>query len=626
MNIKAGLLLSCTLFASVFVETSAHGKAQSPAPLFVEAGKEVLPLEDRSRRKWDTAIVADLDGDGLMDLILTEHGQDLDVYWNNGGTFSEPQKIVSADIHGQTVADYNRDGKLDLIIYPGGGGGKKPSNPVTYHLEGRTFVKDGTFDHFERCRGRVVKLVDVDNNGSLELLTTGFALQDTKQIQEGANLLYALDENQTYQFVSRLPHTKDRLGMRMLVTDYNNDGIFDTFVYGGKQIAAGTGGEGLNFSDNTSSVLGKLSKIGNVSSMVEIDYDNDGDFDLFLTRSEHPFEHRSSHDPDCGCFAFFSRFKPMEMDDIQVEGNLKVENLQTAYPHHDVMVGAEKRLLEFNVEQHGHKDFTLTPEEATGWPEDLTAKGLYIGYLGDQWWRIYVDAKSPVAAVIHNVVSTPATIPSEDMPAKLLENRDGVFFDVTESMGIAIAEQTTGSAIGDFDNDGWSDIFVVRYGTRTKPTEQIIYRNTGGKGFVRVENHGIISEELGSTGLAAEVFDYNLDGKQDIIYCNERGRWHLCTNQQDLSGNNHLIVRVGNSPSGKALALGACLTIHAGENTYKRIVGQTASSFGQNANNYLHVGLGSTEKIDSMEVRWTNGEKQTVSIATLNQIIPIGTF
>ena len=609
---------------SLLITTLMAGFCAQADVSFSEAGKDVLPVEERSRRKWDAAIVADLDEDGLMDLILTEHGQDLEVYWNNGGTFSEPQKIVSADIHGQTVADYNRDGKLDLIIYPGGGGGKKPSNPKAFHMEGRTIVEDGTFDHFERTRGRAVKLADVDGNGSLELLTTGFALKDTHQIKEGANLLYALDENKTFQFVSRLPHTQDRLGMRLLVTDYNNDFDPDFFVFGGDQVAVGEGGEGLSFSDTTTTVLPGLGTVGSVSSIVEIDYDNDGDFDLFLTRSEHPFTHRSNHDPDCGCFAFFSRFKPMEVDDLKIDGDLRVENLQTAYPHHDVMVGAEKRLLKFDVDQHGHKDFTLKPEEAMGWPNDLSKKGLYVGYLGEQMWRIYTDAKSPVAAVIHNVLSTPATIPSEEMPAMLLENRDGVFFDVTETMGISIAEQTTGSAVGDFNNDGWSDLFVVRYGDRVNPTEQILYLNNGGKGFTRAQNHGIVSQELGSTGCAAEMFDYDQDGDLDIIYCNERGRWHLCTNQLDAPENKYLVVKVGNSPSGDALAMGACLTVKADGKIYKRRVGQTASSFGQNANNDLHIGLGDLEKIDSAEVRWTNGETETLPVTELNQTVTVG--
>ena len=45
------------------------------------------------------------------------------------------------------------------------------------------------------------------------------------------------------------------------------------------------------------------------------------------------------------------------------------------------------------------------------------------------------------------------------MPAKLLENRNGVFIDVTKEMGISIPEQTSGATVGDFNNDGFLDIF-----------------------------------------------------------------------------------------------------------------------------------------------------------------------
>ncbi|MGJ8639554.1 MAG: CRTAC1 family protein [Opitutaceae bacterium] len=593
--------------------------------LFSKAGSSILPLEERSRRKWDSAIVADVDKDGLMDLLLTEHGQRLNVYWNEGGTFSQPQVLVVGDFHGQTVADYDRDGQNEILIYPGGGAGGNPRNPVVYEVDGRTLTEGETFDHFERTRGRVVKLVDIDNNGSLDLLTTGFARQKTDQVKTGANYVFAQSADHGFQFVSKLPYA-DRMSMRMLATDYNNDGDVDVFTYGGKRIAVGEGAEGQTFTDSTDRVLGDLGKISNASSIVEIDYDNDGDFDLFVTRSEHPFNHKSYHDTDNCCFAFFARFEPMEMDDLKIEGDFVFENLQMAYPHFDVMVGEEKRLLEFQVDRHGHKDFTLKPEESKGWPEDVSAKGLYVGYLGEQMWRMYADTKSPTSGVVHNVISTPSTIPSEDMPAYLLENRDGTFVDVTAEMGITIDEQTTGSAVADFNNDGWSDLFVVRFGSPATKTEQILYLNQGGKGFARADNHGIISEELGSTGMAAEVFDYDMDGDTDIIYCNERGRWHLHTNEHKSADSNYVVVKVGDSPSGEALAMGAMLTIEAGDYIYKRYVGQTASSFGQSTNYYLHVGLGAIEKVDSAVIRWSNGEEEAVEINSLNHVVSVGSF
>lgn len=615
------LIFSC--LASVLV-LDVTGAASVPQLSFSEASEGIIPLEDRSRRKWDTPILADLDQDGLMDLILTDHSYRVNIHWNEGGTFSGAVRLVGGDIHGVTVGDYDRDGLVDLILYPGGGNGANPRQPQAYHFDGRNFKEGKVFEDLIPTRGRVVKLVDFDNDGQLELLANGFGRMGTDQIKHGANFVYAMDESGDFQFSSRLPHG-DRLSSRMLVTDFNNDNDFDVIIYGGKtKIAAAEGSEGLDFKDATESVLGTLQWTTNASSIVEIDYDNDGDFDLFVTRSEHPFNNRSVHDKECGCYAFFSRFKPYEVGELKIDGDFVLENLQMAYPSFDVLVGAEKRLLEFDVDRHGHKDFTLKAAESFGWPEQREGKGLYIGYLGEQTWRVLSDTKSATSGVIHNVISNPSTLPPEDMPALLLENRDGVFVEVTGEMGISISEQTTGCAVGDFDNDGWSDLFVVRYGNAAKKNEQVLYRNLKGKSFERIEGHGIVSQELGTTGMGAEAFDYDMDGDLDIMYSNERGRWHLFTNDFSESGNNYLKVNVGDSPSGGATALGAMVTVKAGGNIYKRFVGQTSSSFGQPANTTLHVGLGTVDEIDSAQVRWSNGETQSLKVDTLNETVSTG--
>lgn len=75
--------------------------------MFSEAGPDVIPLENRSRRKWDNAVVADLDQDGHPDLLLTEHSLRAIIFWNNGGKFSEPVEVIQGDTHGLQGMDNN---------------------------------------------------------------------------------------------------------------------------------------------------------------------------------------------------------------------------------------------------------------------------------------------------------------------------------------------------------------------------------------------------------------------------------------------------------------------------------------------------------------------------------------
>lgn len=600
----------------------------SAAPMFSEAGTNIIPLEPRSRRKWDNAVVADLDQDGREDLLLTEHGLHAIIFWNNGGAFSEPVEVIKNDTHGVAVGDYDQDGRMDLIIYHGGGGGKKPRNPVAFHINRDRSIAGGEeFNEFERSRGRAAKFIDSDSDGLLDLVLSAFPLGTQP---EGCNQFFHNAGKGKFEFVTKLPQAK-WLGFRTLVTDFNNDGVPDLIFYGGANMVAVRGEKGGGFTDVSKQVFGNLANTSDVTSIAEIDYDNDGNFDLVLTRAEPQFKEETNYNPTNLNFSYYI-FASFVDDvnyqyDLKIAGDFRMENLQMAYPDFDVFVGADKHPLEFKVDRHGGKDFVLKLEEAQGFPPELLNNGLYIGYLGDGVWRVAGKTKSSTAGVVHNVNSSLPVAKKKELPALLLENRKGVFVDVTAKLGISIPEQTASVAVGDFDNDGWSDLFIVRDGDPTAPNEQIVLLNQGGKKFVRAEDAGVVSQELGATGGSAEVIDYNEDGNLDVIYSNERGRWHLVTNNGLTAGqNNYVVVKVGSSPSRKATAQGAVLTLKAGGNIYRRVVGATSAAFSMGENNHLHVGLGKCAKVDEAEVRWTDGETQSLRIDAANQSVVAGHF
>ena len=594
--------------------------AETPelATMFVEV-TDVIPFEPRARRKFDNAVIADLDRDGLQDLIIVEHGHTVRVFWNQGGAFSEPREIATGDLHGIAVADIDRDQGMDVLIAQGGGDGANPRRPLHFQVTpDRAFEGGATLDYFEPGRGRAVKFLDADGSGSPDLFVTGFPLATQER---GANHLYENAGGGSFDFVTHLPQAK-WMGYRAQVTDFNMDHDPDVLFYGGVDMVAVVGGEGNAFSESTEHVLGELADTSHVSSVTEIDFDNDGDFDLFLTRSEPQFDLETYHDEQGRRFAFLI-FRDAFQFDIEVEGRLRVENLQVTYPHYDVLVGGDRRKLEFGTDRHGGKSFELVPEDAEGWPEGLTEGGLYIGYLGDDKWRIGGQAHSRTAAVFGNVLSAPAVEPQVELPARLLENRGGHFVDVTAEVGISIKEQTTSAAAGDFDNNGWPDLIVLRYGDMAMSAEHIVYLNQGEGRFLRAEKHGIRSKRVGTTGGSVEPFDYDLDGALDLIYSNERGRWHLLGNNVREAGK-YAIVNIGDSPSGEATALGALLTVKACGNTYRRRVGSTSAAFSQGMDTNLHLGLGACGTIDEATVRWTNGEVSEIQIRFVNTRVSAG--
>ena len=67
-----------------------------PDTLFSES-HSVMPIEPRSRRKWDNPLIADLDKDGLLEVIITDHAHAANIMWNNGDKFSAPQLLIGGD-------------------------------------------------------------------------------------------------------------------------------------------------------------------------------------------------------------------------------------------------------------------------------------------------------------------------------------------------------------------------------------------------------------------------------------------------------------------------------------------------------------------------------------------------
>ena len=615
------------LFALIFSCYFGVIECTAQSPVFVE---NTDLFEDRSRRKFGNPVIADLDQDGYLDILLTEHARRVELYWNNAGTFEKGNFFITGDTHGLAIGDFDRDGLIEVTVEPGGGGGNNPRKTEYYKINtDRTVGSKMIFSDFVGGSGRAAKLLDGNNDGALDLITTVWPQLDA--IPEAHVLYENSGENSPmpYEFLSQLP-AADRWNIRASLTDFNNDNITDVLFYGGNQVLAVKGEGDLKYTDVSSEVLGSNSNTNGVNSISEIDFDNDGDLDLFFTRSRTPFGSENEYDEASNTFYFFNRqaANPWDYDSLEIDGDFELENLQMAFPDFDVFIGADRNKYARTEDQHGHFDITLTQTEADGfpadWSADTSARGLYIGYIGNDIWRVAGKTNSATSGVIHNVLSGAPTIRLNNMPAKLLENRDGQFVNVTTDLGIDITEQTTSTAVGDYNNDGWDDLLVIRYGDPSVITEQILYLNENGTNFVKAIDHGIITNELGATGMGAEAFDYDKDGDLDILYCNERGRWHLYTNNSSLSANNYVQINIGSSPNCFATAVGARLSLNICGTTYERTVGRSSAPYSQSFNTYMHVGLGQCNDTGTATITWTNGEEIEIDITDLNKIYQVG--
>ena len=92
---------------------------------------------------------------------------------------------------------------------------------------------------------------------------------------------------------------------------------------------------------------------------------------------------------------------------------------------------------------------------------------------------------------------------------------DGRFEDVAPLLGLAEDNHAVGAAWGDYDNDGWLDLFVTAYTGKSgaqQPANRL-YRNLGGKGFVNVLPAG---SALNIADHGVQWIDYDRDGALDL--------------------------------------------------------------------------------------------------------------
>jgi hypothetical protein len=135
-------------------------------------------------------------------------------------------------------------------------------------------------------------------------------------------------------------------------------------------------------------------------------------------------------------------------------------------------------------------------------PETLGPGCAFLDYDNDGWMDIYLVNSGPCdfwtpTKPIHNGLYK--------------NNRDGTFTDVTERAGVAGGTFGMGVAVGDYDNDGWPDIFVTSYG------RCILYKNNRNGTFTDVTDKAEVATPGWTT--SAVWFDYDNDGRLDLFVC-----------------------------------------------------------------------------------------------------------
>lgn len=245
----------------------------------------------------------------------------------------------------------------------------------------------------------------------------------------------------------------------MIVDDFDNDGNLD-IIY--SSLGLGTSMKYFkNMGDGTFKDMSESSHIDRFKgglNIVQTDYNNDGFLDIFILRGGWQGQ---------------------------------VENVQ------------QPNSL---IKNNGNGTFTDVTLKAGIYSEHPTQTATWNDFNNDGWLDVFIGNESSSEKAIH--------------PCELfINNKNGTFTDMAEKLGVNVAVFSKGVTSGDYDNDGWPDIFIS-----TNGNQKILFHNKGaqGKGI----GFDFVSDEAGFPPSFTEgtfptwFFDYDNDGWLDLMMVN----------------------------------------------------------------------------------------------------------
>lgn len=464
---------------------------------------------------------ADYNNDGFLDLLLT--GDRVRLYRNNGnGTFmdiAQKSGIVSMPTTNGVFGDFDNDGCKDLFLV----GFVQPNRLYRNNCNGtfndvtnKAGIKSASYHGYGAAWG------DYDNDGYLDIYVADYGYNKPNDIYVSEpNILYRNNRDGTFSDVTekagvsgatncadfarkRLPGAPQgwpyKESYQPIWFDYNNDGKIDLFI----ATDAGISPLYRNNGDGTFTEVTKeagLCRQGHGMGVTVGDYDNDGNLDIYVTNTGVNFLWHNNGD---GTFS-------------EVGAELGVADPRT--------LGWGAGFFDYN------NDGNLDLYAVNGWVPVPPR-----GYIDPEIGKLKVD--------------------------KLYKNNgDGTFVQVASDEGIYGDYSKEAAAFGDYDNDGFTDVFVAT--------------------------------------------SYYISDIRHHLYKNQGNKNHWIT-----------IALIGTKSNRDSIGARITLTVNGKKQMREIIAG---SSFIAENSLWQTFGLGKTNKVDEIAIRWPSGMKKILKNVEVNQ-------
>ena len=509
----------------------------------------------------------------------------------------------------------------------------------------------GEHDHMTyivEVNGGGCAFFDYDNDGWMDIFILGGRLLDTTP-KGASNRLYHNNRDGTFTDVTEKAGLIDcGWACGVCVGDYNNDGFEDLFLtYYGQNRLYRNNGDGT-FTDVTekAGLLYPSTRFG--SGCAFVDYNRDGLLDLFVSNYvdiDLATAPKPSLDiPNCNYEGVATNCGPAGLKApthflYRNNGDGTFTDVSKESGVASIHGSFGFTAVGFDADEDGWQDIFVACDTTPSlllmnnhdgtFREEALLRGVALGSGGEVLGGMGAFAGDYNLDGHLDLVKTHFQTQATGL---YRNNGKAEFDDVTASAGLSDERRfiSWGTAIQDFDNDGYPDILVVT-GTvypeleRAYPNKypahstRILFRNRGDGTFVELGDEagpGISAKHM-SRGAAFGDFDN--DGDIDVVIMNRNEPPSLLRNDAP-AGNHWLKVRLEGTKSNRS-AIGSRVLVHYGGKVQAQCV-TSQSSFLSSNDPRLHFGLGKVTAAD-VEVYWPTGLSEKFSNIRADQLLTI---